>query len=51
MNSQITWSIIYPKKDNLQPEQLAYIQNYVDTVEQVIREILAGRRQTEDWKK
>ena len=37
MNSQITWSIIYPKKDNLQPEQLAYIQNYVDTVEQVIQ--------------
>lgn len=37
MNSQITWSIIYPKKDNLQPEQLAYIKNYVDTVEQVIQ--------------
>ena len=37
MNSQITWSIIYPKKENLQPEQLAYIQNYVDTVEQVIQ--------------
>ena len=37
MTSQITWSCIYPKKKNLQPEQFAYIQNYVDTVEQVIQ--------------
>ena len=29
MTSQITWSCIYPKKNSLQPEQLAYIQNYV----------------------
>ncbi len=37
MNSQIIWSCIYPKKDKLQPEQLAYIKSYVDTVEQVIQ--------------
>lgn len=37
MNSQIVWSCIYPKKKDLQPEQLAYIQSYVDTVEQVIQ--------------
>ena len=37
MTSQITWSCIYPKKKKLQPEQLAYIQSYVDTVEQVIQ--------------
>ena len=37
MTSQIVWSCIYPKKKKLQPEQLAYIQNYVDTVEQVIQ--------------
>ena len=37
MSSEVIWSCIYPKKKNLQPEQLAYIQNYVDTVEQVIQ--------------
>ena len=37
MTSQITWSCIYPKKKNLQPEQMAYIQSFVDTVEQVIQ--------------
>ena len=37
MTSQITWSCIYPKKKKLQPEQFAYIQSYVDTVEQVIQ--------------
>ena len=37
MTSQVVWSCIYPKKKKLQPEQLAYIQNYVDTVEQVIQ--------------
>ena len=37
MTSQITWSCIYPKKKKLQPEQLAYIESYVDTVEQVIQ--------------
>ena len=37
MSSQVIWSCIYPKKKNLQPEQMAYIVNYVDTVEQVIQ--------------
>ena len=37
MTSQVIWSCIYPKKKKLQPEQFAYIQNYVDTVEQVIQ--------------
>ena len=37
MTSQITWSCIYPKKKKLQPEQMAYIQSFVDTVEQVIQ--------------
>lgn len=37
MSSDVIWSCIYPKKKNLQPEQMAYIQNYVDTVEQVIQ--------------
>ncbi|MBR1667008.1 MAG: CotH kinase family protein [Bacteroidaceae bacterium] len=37
MTSQITWSCIYPKKKNMQPEQQQYIQNYVDEMEQVIQ--------------
>lgn len=37
MSSQVIWSCIYPKKKNLQPEQFTYIQNYVDTVEQIIQ--------------
>ena len=37
MSSQVIWSCIYPKKKNLQPEQMNYIVNYVDTVEQVIQ--------------
>ena len=37
MSSEVIWSCIYPKKENLQPEQWDYIQNYVDTVEQVIQ--------------
>jgi spore coat protein CotH len=37
MSSEVIWSCIYPKKKNLQPEQFAYIQSYVDTVEQVIQ--------------
>ena len=37
MTSQITWSCIYPKKKNLQQEQMDYIQSFVDTVEQVIQ--------------
>jgi lysophospholipase L1-like esterase len=30
----VTWTIFYPKKEDLQPEQKAYIQNYVDQMEQ-----------------
>ena len=37
MTSQITWSCIYPKKSKLQPEQLQYIEAFVDTVEQTIQ--------------
>ena len=37
MSSEVIWSCIYPKKKNLQPEQMTYIQSYVDTVEQVIQ--------------
>ena len=37
MTSQITWSCIYPKKAKLQPQQLTYIESFVDTVEQVIQ--------------
>jgi hypothetical protein len=33
MTSQITWSCIYPKKKKLQPEQLAYIEQFVDSME------------------
>lgn len=34
--SDITWTCFYPKKKSLQPEQLAYISSYVDTVERAI---------------
>jgi len=37
MSTEVIWSCIYPKKKKLQPEQFAYIQNFVDTVEQVIQ--------------
>ena len=37
MSSDVIWSCIYPKKKNLQPEQMNYIVSYVDTVEQVIQ--------------
>ena len=37
MTSEVIWSCIYPKKKNLQPEQFAYIQSYIDTVEAVIQ--------------
>ena len=37
MTSEITWSCIYPKKKKLQPEQLDYIQRFIDTMEQVIQ--------------
>jgi hypothetical protein len=37
MSTEVIWSCIYPKKKKLQPEQLTYIQNYIDTVEQVIQ--------------
>ena len=37
MSSQVIWSCIYPKKKKLTSEQFTYIQNYVDTVEQVLQ--------------
>ena len=37
MTSQVTWSCIYPKKKKLQPEQLAYIEQFVDSVELTIQ--------------
>ena len=37
MTSRITWSCIYPKKKNLQPEQMTYIENYVDEMEKCIQ--------------
>ncbi len=37
MTSQITWSCIYPKKKKLQPEQLKYIEQYVDSMEMTIQ--------------
>ena len=37
MMSQITWSCIYPKKGKIQPEQLAYIESFVDSMEQAIQ--------------
>lgn len=37
MTSQITWSCIYPKKKKLQPEQLAYIEEFVDSMELAIQ--------------
>lgn len=37
MTSQITWSCIYPKKKKLQPEQLAYIEQFVDSMELAIQ--------------
>lgn len=30
----VTWTIFYPKKENLRDEQRAYIQNFVDQMEQ-----------------
>ena len=37
ITSQIVWSCIYPKKKNLQEEQLAYIKAFVDSVELTIQ--------------
>ena len=37
MSSQVIWSCIYPKKENLQPAQFTDIQNCCDTGEQVIQ--------------
>ena len=37
MSSEVIWSCIYPKKKNLQPEQMAYIQSYVDSMETAIQ--------------
>lgn len=45
MTSEVIWSCIYPKKKKLMPEQLEYIQSFVDTVEQVIQSDLFADRQ------
>lgn len=37
MTSQITWSCIYPKKKKLQPQQLQYIEQFVDSMELTIQ--------------
>ena len=37
MTSQVIWSCIYPKKKKLQPEQFAYIQQFVDSMELTIQ--------------
>ena len=37
MTSQITWTCLYPKKKALQPEQFAYIQQYIEETEKVIQ--------------
>lgn len=37
MTSEVVWSCIYPKKKNLQPEQMAYIQSFVDSMETAIQ--------------
>ncbi len=37
ITSQIVWSCIYPKKKNLQEEQLAYIKAFIDSVELTIQ--------------
>ncbi len=37
MTSGITWSCIYPSKKKLQPEQMAYIQQFIDSVELTIQ--------------
>lgn len=29
----LTWTVYYPKKENIQPQQLAYIRQFVDNVE------------------
>lgn len=33
-NGEVTWTIYYPKKEDLQTEQTAYIQKFVDDMEQ-----------------
>ena len=35
--ANVTWTIYYPKKDDLQPEQQAYIQSYADSTELAIQ--------------
>jgi len=37
MTSQITWSCIYPKKKKIQPEQMNYIEQFVDSMELTIQ--------------
>ena len=32
--STVTWTVYHPKKEKLQPEQMAYIQDFVDRMEQ-----------------
>ena len=32
-NTTVTWTICYPKKKKIRPEQKAYIQNFVDSME------------------
>ena len=33
-NTTVTWTVYHPKKAKLQPRQMAYIQDYIDRVEQ-----------------
>ena len=33
-NTTVTWTVYHPKKEKLQPQQMAYIQDFVDRMEQ-----------------
>ena len=37
IEANVTWTIFYPKKTDLQPQQKAYIQSYVDSAELCIQ--------------
>ncbi len=37
VEANVTWTVFYPKKNDLQPEQKAYIQSYVDSAELCIQ--------------
>lgn len=37
VEAPVTWTIYYPKKEDLQPEQRDYIHHYIDTVELAIQ--------------